>query len=75
MKSKKSSKEKTSRLFNRYVWLVDVVNRTGRINKEKSVFDQSLFDFLEPYEYEVKHTSGHVDVKFLNAVYETVNQR
>jgi len=35
MKSRKSNKEKTSRLFNRYVWLVDVVNRAGRISFEE----------------------------------------
>ena len=47
----------------------------GYLNKEKSAFDQSLFDFLEPYEYEVKHTSGHADVKTLNAVYETIKPK
>ena len=35
MKSRKNNKEKTSRLFNRYVWLVDVVNRAGRISFEE----------------------------------------
>jgi len=34
MKSRKSSKEKTSRLFNRYVWLVEIVYRYGRISFE-----------------------------------------
>ena len=35
MNSRKSNKEKTSRLFNRYMWLVDVVNRAGRISFEE----------------------------------------
>ena len=34
MKSKKSSKIATARLFKRYVWLVDVINRYGKINFE-----------------------------------------
>ena len=35
MKGKKSSKDKTARLFNRYVWLVDTVHRSGGITFEE----------------------------------------
>jgi hypothetical protein len=35
MKSRNSSKDKTSALFNRYVWLADVVYRYGRITFEE----------------------------------------
>jgi hypothetical protein len=35
MKERKSSKDKTFRLFNRYVWLVDVIYRNGRISFEE----------------------------------------
>jgi hypothetical protein len=35
MKDRKSSKDKTAVLFNRYVWLVDVIYRYGRITFEE----------------------------------------
>ena len=35
MKERKSSKENMSNLFNRYVWLVDIIYRTGRITFEE----------------------------------------
>jgi len=35
MKARKSSKDKTSHLFRRYVWLVDIVNRFGGITFEE----------------------------------------
>lgn len=35
MKGRKSSKESTSHLFNRYVWLVDLIYRTGGITYEE----------------------------------------
>ncbi len=35
MKDRKSSKDSTSNLFNRYVWLVDVIYRTGKITFEE----------------------------------------
>jgi hypothetical protein len=35
MQTRKNSKNKTSLLFNRYVWLVDVINRYGRISYEE----------------------------------------
>ena len=35
MKTRKSSKEKTTTLFNRYVWLVDLVYRSGGITFEE----------------------------------------
>ncbi|NDW11930.1 WYL domain-containing protein [Bacteroides sp. 214] len=35
MKTKKSSKDTTSNLFNRYVWLVDIIYRRGKITFEE----------------------------------------
>ncbi|MDL2282903.1 WYL domain-containing protein [Odoribacter sp. OttesenSCG-928-G04] len=35
MEAKKSSKDTTSNLFNRYVWLVDIIYRRGRITFEE----------------------------------------
>ena len=35
MKVRKSSKNKTSLLFNRYVWLIDIISRYGRITFEE----------------------------------------
>ena len=47
----------------------------GYLNKEKTAFNQNLFEFLKPYNYEYKHTSGHADVETLNAVFETVKPK
>ena len=47
----------------------------GYLNSEKTAFKQSLFDFLSPYNYEEKHTSGHADVETLKAVFETVKPK
>jgi len=35
MKKKKSSKDSTSNLFNRYVWLVDIIYRRGKVTFEE----------------------------------------
>jgi ribonuclease J len=47
----------------------------GYLNNEKSAFNKTLFDFLKPYKFEEKHTSGHADVKTLKAVFETVKPK
>lgn len=46
---------------------------SGYLNKDKSAFNKSLYDFLEPYEIEYMHTSGHADVKALKEVFDLVN--
>jgi ribonuclease J len=47
----------------------------GYLDKEKSAFNPTLFEFLEPYEFEYKHTSGHADIETLKAVFEAVNPK
>jgi len=44
----------------------------GYLDCEKPAFNESLYNFLEPYEFEYKHTSGHADVETLKMVFETV---
>lgn len=38
-------------------------------------FNKTLYDFLKPYEFEYKHTSGHANVETLKTVFETVNPK
>ena len=47
----------------------------GYLDQEKSAFNPALSEFLEPYEFEHKHTSGHADIQTLKAVFETVNPK
>jgi len=47
----------------------------GYLDREKSAFNSSLFEFLNPYKFEVKHTSGHADAETLKAVFETVKPK
>jgi ribonuclease J len=47
----------------------------GYLNREKTAFSPTLFEFLKPYQFEYKHTSGHADVETLKAVFETVKPK
>ena len=51
MNEKKSNKDKTSHLFNRYVWLVDVVYRYGRLTFEEISEHWSNSSLNESREY------------------------
>lgn len=47
----------------------------GYLDNKKPAFNQSLYDFFEPYKFEYKHTSGHADVKTLKTVFDTVKPK
>lgn len=44
----------------------------GYLDRNKSAFNESLFNFVKPYEIEYMHTSGHADLETLKSVFETV---
>lgn len=48
---------------------------SGYLDKERTAFNESLYNFLKPYHVENKHTSGHTDTKTLKAVFETVKPK
>jgi mRNA degradation ribonuclease J1/J2 len=45
------------------------------LDKNKPAFNQRLDDFLKPFKYEYKHTSGHADVKTLGTLFDTVKPK
>ena len=47
----------------------------GYLDKNKTAFSSSLYNFLEPYEIEHMHTSGHADVKALKEVFDIVKPK
>lgn len=47
----------------------------GYLDAKKTAFNESLYNFLKPYQYEVMHTSGHADIQTLNVVFEVVNPK
>jgi ribonuclease J len=47
----------------------------GYLDCEKPAFNESLYNFLEPYEIEHMHTSGHADLDTLKKVFETVKPK
>lgn len=47
----------------------------GYLDRNKSAFNKSLYNFLEPYKFEYKHTSGHADLETLKTVFETVKPK
>jgi ribonuclease J len=48
---------------------------SGYLDEKKTAFNPTLFDFLSPYEYEEKHTSGHADIETLKMVFKTINPK
>ena len=44
----------------------------GYLDNKKSAFNESLYKFCEPYEFDYIHTSGHADIETLKMVFETV---
>jgi Predicted hydrolase of the metallo-beta-lactamase superfamily len=44
----------------------------GYLDNKKSAFNESLYKFCEPYEFDYMHTSGHADMETLRMVFETV---
>lgn len=47
----------------------------GYLDKDKTAFNKSLYDFLEPYKIEYMHTSGHADVEALKEVFDIVKPK
>lgn len=47
----------------------------GYLDSSKTAFNELLYDFLKPYKFDYKHTSGHADTETLKAVFETVNPK
>jgi ribonuclease J len=47
----------------------------GYLDRGKATFNESLYDFLAPYRFEYKHTSGHADIETLKMVFDTVNPK
>jgi ribonuclease J len=47
----------------------------GYLDSKKTAFNESLYNFLKPYEIEYMHTSGHADLETLKTVFETVKPR
>lgn len=47
----------------------------GYLDCNKPAFNESLYNFLEPYKIEYVHTSGHADLETLKAVFETVKPK
>lgn len=47
----------------------------GYLDCKRPAFNESLYNFLEPYKIEYKHTSGHANLETLKAVFETVKPK
>jgi len=47
----------------------------GYLDESNTAKNQNFIDFIEPYEYEYKHTSGHADVKTLGTLFDTVKPK
>jgi len=47
----------------------------GYLDKSNTAHKQNFIDFIEPYKYEYKHTSGHADVKTLGVFFNTVKPK
>ena len=47
----------------------------GYLDCNKTAFNESLYNFLEPYKIEYMHTSGHADLETLKTVFETVKPK
>ena len=45
----------------------------GYLDCNKTAFNESLYNFLKPYEFEYMHTSGHADIETLKIVFEAVS--
>lgn len=47
----------------------------GYLDSKKTAFNESLYKFLNPYNIDYKHTSGHADIETLKAVFKTVKPK
>jgi ribonuclease J len=47
----------------------------GYLNEGKRAFNPTFADFIKPFEYDYKHTSGHADVKTLGILFDTVKPK
>jgi ribonuclease J len=47
----------------------------GYLDKSKPAFNPNIASFIEPFEYELKHTSGHADVKTLGTLFDNVKPK
>lgn len=45
---------------------------SGYLEPKQPAFNESLYNFMKSYKYEIKHTSGHADIETLKTVFETV---
>jgi len=47
----------------------------GYLEEKNTAKNQNFIDFIKPYKYEYKHTSGHADVKTLGSLFDTVKPK
>jgi len=47
----------------------------GYLDESNTAHNQNFIDFIKPYKYEYKHTSGHADVKTLSLFFDTVKPK
>ena len=47
----------------------------GYLDCKKTAFNESLYNFLKPFEIEYMHTSGHADLETLKSVFETIKPK
>jgi len=47
----------------------------GYLDNSLSAFNPNFADFIKPFKFEYKHTSGHADVKTLGTFFDTVNPK
>ena len=69
MNTKKSSKENMSTLFNRYVWLVDLIYRRGRITFEE-INDNWLRSSLNTNEEDIPLRTFHNHRKAIEQMFD-----
>jgi len=47
----------------------------GYLEENNTAKNQNFIDFIKPFKYEYKHTSGHADVKTLDTLFDTVKPK
>jgi ribonuclease J len=47
----------------------------GYLDCKKPAYNESLYNFLDPYKIEYNHTSGHADLETIKKVFETVQPK
>jgi ribonuclease J len=47
----------------------------GYLDESRPAYNPNFADFIKPFKYEQKHTSGHADVKTLGTLFDTVKPK